>query len=242
MRALVIKELKNYFFSPIGYILITFFILCNSLILFFFETNYNFIKSNFIDLNSFFEISPWLLIIIIPSICMRSFSEEISKGTIEILITKPISIPKILLGKYFSVQFLIIICFFLCIPYFFLINNIITSDSSIDLGVLFFSFISLILLSSVFILISICVSLKVKTQFGIFIISFLICFFDYYLINVIAELFDNSFLYNFFNKIGIQMHYKNLSIGMIYFNDIIYFALNIFLFFLIGIKSLKKII
>ena len=242
MRTLIIKELKNYFYSPIGYILISFFLLCNSLILFFFETNYNFIKSNFIDLNSFFEISPWLLIIIIPSICMRSFSEEISKGTIEILITKPISISKILLGKYFSVQFLIIICFFLCIPYFFLINNIITSDSSIDLGVLFFSFISLILLSSVFILISICVSLKVKTQFGIFIISFLICFFDYYLINIISELIDNKFLYNFFNKIGIQMHYKNLSVGIINLNDIIYFILNIFLLILIGIKSIKKII
>ena len=173
---------------------------------------------------------------------MKSFSEEISKGTIEILITKPISIPKILLGKYFSVQFLIIICFFLCIPYFFLINNIITSDSSIDLGVLFFSFISLILLSSVFILISICVSLKVKTQFGIFIISFLICFFDYYLINIISELIDNKFLYNFFNKIGIQMHYKNLSVGIINLNDIIYFILNIFLLILIGIKSIKKTI
>ena len=173
---------------------------------------------------------------------MRSFSEEISKGTIEILITKPISIPKILLGKYFSVQFLIIICFFLCIPYFFLINNIITSDSSIDLGVLFFSFISLILLSSVFILISICVSLQVKTQFGIFIISFLICFFDYYLINIISELIDNKFLYNFFNKIGIQMHYKNLSLGIINLNDIIYFILNIFLLILIGIKSIKKTI
>ena len=242
MRTLIIKELKNYFYSPIGYILISFFLLCNSLILFFFETNYNFIKSNFIDLNSFFEISPWLLIIIIPSICMRSFSEEISNGTIEILITKPISIPKILLGKYFSVQFLIIICFFLCIPYFFLINNIITSDSIIDLGVLFFSFISLILLSSVFILISICVSLKVKTQFGIFIISFLICFFDYYLINIISELIDNKFLYNFFNKIGIQMHYKNLSVGIINLNDIIYFILNIFLLILIGIKSIKKTI
>ena len=242
MRTLIIKELKNYFYSPIGYILISFFLLCNSLILFFFETNYNFIKSNFIDLNSFFEISPWLLIIIIPSICMRSFSEEISNGTIEILITKPISIPKILLGKYFSVQFLIIICFFLCIPYFFLINNIITSDSIIDLGVLFFSFISLILLSSVFILISICVSLKVKTQFGIFIISFLICFFDYYLINIISELIDNKFLYNFFNKIGIQMHYKNLSFGIINLNDIIYFILNIFLLIIIGIKSIKKTI
>ena len=242
MRTLIIKELKNYFYSPIGYILISFFLLCNSLILFFFETNYNFIKSNFIDINSFFEISPWLLIIIIPSICMRTFSEETSNGTIEILITKPISLSKILLGKYISVQFLIIFCFLLCTPYFFVINNFLTSDSSIDFIVLFFSFISLILLSSVFILISICVSLKVKTQFGIFIISFLICFFDYYLINIISELIDNKFLYNFFNKIGIQMHYKNLSVGIINLNDIIYFILNIFLLILIGIKSIKKTI
>ena len=55
MRTLIIKELKSYFFSPVGHILIGFYLLINSLILIFFETNYNIIKSNFIDVNSFFE-------------------------------------------------------------------------------------------------------------------------------------------------------------------------------------------
>ena len=63
-----------------------------------------------------------------------------------------------------------------------------------------------------------------------------------YLINIISELIDNKFLYNFFNKIGIQMHYKNLSVGIINLNDIIYFILNIFLLIIIGIKSIKKTI
>ncbi len=241
MRTLIIKELKSYFFSPVGHILIGFYLLINSLILIFFETNYNIIKSNFIDVNSFFELSPWILLIIIPSICMRVFSEEISNGTIEVLITKPISLTKILLGKYLSIQFVIVFCFMLCTPYLLMANNLINSDSNIDLGVIFFAFISLILLSSVFILISICVSLRFKTQFSIFLVSFLICFIDYYLINLISEYSNNSSLYSFINNIGIQIHYHRLSIGIINLNDIAYFILNLFLFFLIGLKSMKKI-
>ena len=241
MRTLILKELKSYFFSPIVHIIIGFYLLINSFILLFFDTNYNIIKSNFIDINSFFELSPWILLIIIPSICMRTFSEEISNGTIEILITKPISLTKILLGKYLSIQFLIIFCFLLCTPYFLIANNLINSDSNIDLGVIFFAFISLILLSSVFILISICVSLRFKTQFSIFLVSFLICFIDYYLINLISEYSNNSSLYSFINNIGIQIHYHRLSIGIINLNGITYFVLNLFLFFFIGLKSMKNI-
>ena len=111
MKTIIKKELKNYFYSPIGYILISFYLLINSLVLFFFETNYNIIKSNFIDINSFFELSPWILLIIIPALCMRAFSEEISNGTIEILLTKPISLIKVLLSKYLSIQFNIILLF-----------------------------------------------------------------------------------------------------------------------------------
>tara|TARA_X000001036_G_C20391296_1_gene688831 strand:+ start:244 stop:765 length:522 start_codon:yes stop_codon:yes gene_type:complete len=172
---------------------------------------------------------------------MRTFSDEISNGTIEILITKPISLTKILLGKYLSIQFVLVFCFLLCTPYFLIVNNLINSDSNIDLGVMFFAFISLILLSGVFILISICVSLIFKTQFNIFLVSFLICFIDYYLINLISEYSNNSSLYSFINNIGIQIHYKRLSIGIINLNDVTYFALNLFLFFLIGLKLMKNI-
>lgn len=241
MRALIIKELKNFFLSPIGLILVSFYILTNSLILVYFETNYNLVKSNIIDINSFFELSPWILIIIIPSICMRTFSEEISSGTFEILITKPISIKKILLAKYLSVQLIIILCFLLCFPYFLFVNNLIDSDSSIDIGVIFFGFISLTLLSSVFIFICIYISLKFKSQFNILVISFLICLIDFYIINLISEYTNNISLYNFINNIGIKIHYQRLSLGIINIYDIGYFILNIFLFYFMGIKSLKKI-
>ncbi|MBK77725.1 MAG: hypothetical protein CMC88_01170 [Flavobacteriaceae bacterium] len=240
MRAIIIKELKSFFLSTIGLILICSYLLINSLILVFFETNYNLIKFNLIDLNSFFKLSPWILLFIIPSICMRNFSEEISNGTLEILITKPISLAKILLAKYFSVQFIIIFCFLLCIPYLLFVNNLISSKSNIDTGVIFFGFIALTLLSSVFILISTYVSLRFKSQFNVFLVSFLICFFDYYLINVISEYSSNSNLYNFINNIGIQIHYQRLSLGIINSYDISYFILNIFLFYLIGLKSIKK--
>ena len=241
MKTLIIKEFKNFFLSPIGFILVSFYLLINSLILVYFETNYNLVKSNFIDINSFFELSPWILIIIIPSICMRTFSEEISNRTFEILITKPISLKTILLAKYFSIQLIIILCFLLCFPYFLFVNDLIDSNSSLDIRVIFSGFISLTLLSSVFIFISIYISLKFKSQFNVFLISFLICLIDYYIINIISENVNNISLFNFINNIGIQTHYQRLSVGIINLNDITYFILNIFLFYCMGLKSLKKI-
>ena len=241
MRTLITKELKNFLLSPIGLILVSFYLLTNSLILVYFETTYSLVKTNLIDINSFFELSPWILLIIIPSICMRTFSEEISNGTFEILITKPVSLKTILLSKYFSTQLIIILCFLFCFPYFLFINDLIDSDSSLDIRVVFFGFISLILLSSVFIFISIYVSSKFKSQFNVFLISFLLCLFDYYIINIISEYIDNISLYNFINNIGVQIHYQRLSVGIINIYDITYFILNIILFYFLGLKSISKI-
>ena len=85
------------------------------------------------------------------------------------------------------------------------------------------------------------VSLKFKSQFNVFLISFLICLFDYYIINIISEYIDNISLYNFINNIGVQIHYQRLSVGVINIYDITYFILNIILFYFLGLKSISKI-
>ena len=100
MKSLLLREIKSFFGSPIGYLVIAIFLLLNGLFLWVFEGEYNILNSGFADLSPFFTISPWILIFLIPAVTMRSFSDEMKQGTLELLLTKPISIWEIVVGKY----------------------------------------------------------------------------------------------------------------------------------------------
>ena len=80
MLAIFKKELNTFFASPIGYLVIAVFLLVNGLFLWVFKGDFNILNAGFSDLTSFFYLSPWLFIFLIPAITMRSFSDEIKKS------------------------------------------------------------------------------------------------------------------------------------------------------------------
>jgi hypothetical protein len=91
MKAILFREIKTFFGSPIGYLVIAIFLLLNGLFLWVFEGDFNIANSGFADLNPFFTLAPWILIFLIPAVTMRSFSDEKKQGTIELLLTKPLT-------------------------------------------------------------------------------------------------------------------------------------------------------
>ncbi|MFY7810491.1 MAG: gliding motility-associated ABC transporter permease subunit GldF, partial [Flavobacterium sp.] len=91
MKALIYKELQIFFGSIMGYLVIIIFLILTGLNLWVFEGNFNIINSGFADLKPFFEFSPWIFMFLIPAITMKSFAEEIKQGTIELLLTKPLT-------------------------------------------------------------------------------------------------------------------------------------------------------
>lgn len=109
MKALLLREIKSFFGSPIGYLVIAIFLVLNGLFLWVFEGDFNIPNSGFADMSPFFKLSPWILIFLIPAVTMRSFSDEKKQGTIELLFTKPLSIWEIVNGKFFGALLLIII-------------------------------------------------------------------------------------------------------------------------------------
>ena len=109
------KEFNFYFKSLTAYLIIGSYLTINSLILWFFDTPYNFLNYEIVDINLFFEISPWLLIILVCSLSMGSFSEEVSSGTIELLITKPLNANEIFEGKFLGITFIFCVCIFMTI-------------------------------------------------------------------------------------------------------------------------------
>src|ERR1700741_1792387 len=98
MLSICKKQLRQFFSSLTGYIAIIVFLLVNGLMLFVFENNV--LDFGFATLDKFFELAPWILLLLIPAITMRSFADEFKGGTFEILQTKPLSRWQLVSGKY----------------------------------------------------------------------------------------------------------------------------------------------
>src|SRR5690606_14369596 len=109
MVTIIKREINSFFSSTIGYLVIAVFLVINGLFLWVFKGNFNILDSGFADLSPYFELAPWVLLFLIPAVCMRACSDEMKMGTMELLLTKPISLKEIVLGKYFGAGVLIII-------------------------------------------------------------------------------------------------------------------------------------
>ena len=109
MYAILKKEINTFFASPIGYLVIAVFLVLSGLFLWVFTGEFNILDNGYADLSSFFLLAPWILIFLVPAVTMRSFSEEKKQGTLELLLTKPISPLQIVLGKYFGAFILILL-------------------------------------------------------------------------------------------------------------------------------------
>ena len=117
------KELRQFFSSLTGYIAIIVFLLVNGLMLFVFDNNI--LDFGYATLDRFFELAPWVLLLLIPAITMRTFSDEFKTGTFELLQTKPLTAWQIVLGKYFGCLTVILIALLPTLVYFFIHTTII---------------------------------------------------------------------------------------------------------------------
>ena len=229
MLAIFKKELNTFFASPIGYLVIAVFLLVNGLFLWVFKGDFNILNAGFSDLTSFFYLSPWLFIFLIPAITMRSFSDEIKSGTIEILKTKPLSNWQIVLGKYIGNLLLIILALAPTLSYVYTINQLGNPTGNLDFGSTLGSYFGLIFLAAAFTAIGLLTSTLSNNQIVAFIIGIVLSFLMFYGFEAVAELhiFKNYAIQN----LGMKEHFKSISRGVIDTRDILYF-LSVTFFFL----------
>jgi ABC-2 type transport system permease protein len=231
MIAILKKEINSFFASPIGYLVIAIFLLLNGLFLWLFKGDNNILDYGFADLESFFVLAPWILIFLIPAVTMRSFSDEKKQGTIELLLTKPISIIKIVLGKYFGAFILILIALLPTLLYVYTVYQLGNPVGNLDIGSTLGSYFGLLFLIAAYTAIGVFTSTLSDNQIVAFISSVFICFIFYIGFDSIAE-FTAS---NFIEQLGINAHYKSMSRGVLDTRDIIYF-LSITIFFILLTK------
>lgn len=236
MFSILKKEINSFFSSPIGYLVIGFFLVINGLFLWFFKGENNILDYGFADLSSFFLLAPWILIFLIPAVTMRSFSDEKKQGTLELLLTKPINLLNIVLGKYLGAFILILMALLPTLLYAYSVYQLGSPVGNLDLGSTVGSYFGLLFLMAAYTAIGIFSSTLSDNQIVPFIISVAICFMFYIGFESLAE-FTSS---NFIEQLGMNAHYKSISRGVIDTRDIIYF-LSITTFFIILTKlNIKK--
>ncbi len=234
MLPILKKEFNSFFASPTAYLVMGIFLLINGLLLWVFNDGLNILNAGFADLNNFFYLVPWVLLFLIPAITMKTFADEFQSGTIEILITKPISIWSIVLGKFFAVLLLIMMAIIPTIVYIYSIYQLGNPPGNIDYGSTIASYVGILFLASSYASIGVFTSTLSKNQIVAFLLAFFISFIFYYGFDAMADLFESS---SYTVKLfGMNEHFKSMSIGVIDTRDILYF-LSITIFFLFITKQ-----
>jgi len=233
------KEFRQFFSSLTGYIAIIVFLLLNGLFLFVFPDT-NLLDFGYATLDKFFELAPWILLLLIPAITMRSFAEEFKSGTFEILQTKPLSQWQTVFGKYLGALLVVWIALLPTLVYVISIQQL-SAEGGIDMGATMGSYIGLFFLSAVFTAIGICCSSFTSNAVVAFITSGFACFLLYSGFNAISKIpaLQSGADY-YIEMLGIDFHYRSISRGVIDSRDIIYFLSVIGLFLAITHRNLVK--
>ncbi|MCF4102753.1 gliding motility-associated ABC transporter permease subunit GldF [Gillisia sp. M10.2A] len=223
MIAILKKEMYSFFSSPVGYLVIGIFLTISGLFLFVFNGAYNILDNGFADLSPFFNLAPWIFIFLIPAITMRSFSEEKRQGTMELLLTKPISTQHLVIGKFLGALLLSFIALLPSIIYIFTIYQLGAPTGNLDTGATMGSYIGLFLLAASYTAIGLFASSLSTNQITAFIISLFLCFLCFFAFEGLGnvQMLENS---NYgMEYLGMSYHYKSISRGVVDTRDLIYF-------------------
>jgi ABC-2 type transport system permease protein len=222
MWAVCKKEFRQFFSSLTGYITIFVFLLLTGLLLFVFPDS-NILDFGYASLEKFFDLAPWVLLLLIPATCMRSFADEFRSGSFEILQSRPLTSWQIVNGKYLAALAVVAIALLPTWTYFFSVQQL-SAGSGMDLGATAASYIGLFLLTAVFAAIALCCSSFTSNAVVSFIVSAFACFLLYTGFNALSHIstFPSGADY-YIDMIGIDFHYRNMSRGVIAIRDLTYF-------------------
>lgn len=192
--------------------------------------NANVLDSGYANIDSLFIIAPWVFLFLIPAITMRSFADEKKSGTIELLLTRPITDLQIILSKYFAGLLLVLFSLLPTLIYFYSVYKLGNPVGNIDTGGTWGSYIGLLFLGAGFVSIGIFASAITENQVVSFIIGLLLCFIMYIGFDFMGSFALFGKIDNVIIALGINHHYTSMSRGVIDTRDILYFLSMIAIF------------
>lgn len=238
IKVILKHELHGYFGTPVAYVLIVAFLLISGLFTFYIG---NFYESGQANLDAFFMWHPWLYLFLIPAISMRIWAEENKSGTIELLMTLPISVQDVILGKYFAAWCFAAVTLFFTFPIWITVNYL----GSPDNGTIFAGYISSLLMIGGFLAIGSCMSALTRNQVVAFVTSITICF--------LFSISGSPVILDFFSSIGLSQilldtissfsfltHFSEGTRGLLGLSNIIFFISMISLWLFVNFLIIKS--
>ncbi|WP_027125224.1 gliding motility-associated ABC transporter permease subunit GldF [Gelidibacter mesophilus] len=226
MFAILKKEINSFFASPIGYLVIALFLVLNGLFIWLFKGDFNILESGFADMTPFFLLAPWILVFLVPAVTMRSFSDEKKQGTLELLVTKPISHLQIVLGKYVGALLLIVFTLLPSLLYILALDDLKMDTNILDFGSIVGSYLGLFFLVAAYTAIGLFASTLSDNQIVAFIGAVFMCFFFYFGFEGLSGLSSLPL-----EQFGMEAHYNSISRGVLDTRDLLYF-ISISIFFI----------
>ena len=222
MFSIFVKEINSFFNSLIAYLVILMFLTFVGLYLWVLPES-SVLSFGYADIDPLFQYGPMAFLLLIPAITMRTFSEEKKDGTIELLLTRPLTDWQIILGKYFASFVLVLLSLLPTLVYYFSVYQLGNPVGNIDSAAVGSSYVGLGLLGATFCAIGIFASIITKNQVVAFMVCVIIC---YVLLDGIGRLATVNLWgqwASIFSILGMDYHYQSLSKGMIDSRDVIYF-------------------
>lgn len=226
------KEFNSFLNSLIAYLVIGIFLTGMGLLVWVFP-EFSVIEYGYADLNTLFTLAPYVFIFLIPAITMRSFAEEKKAGTVELLMTKPLTDWDIILGKFFACFLLVVVSLLPTLIYYFSVYALGDPVGNVDSAGVTGSYIGLLLLGGVFCSVGILASSITPNQIVAFITAAFLCFILFSGFDSMAGI--NLWLQHalFIKQLGVLYHYESMSKGLIDSRDVVYFFSTTFLMLLI---------
>jgi len=223
MIQIVAKEFNSFLNSLIAYVVIGVFLTGMGLLMWVFpETSV--LEYGYADMDTLFSLGPYVFIFLIPAITMRSFAEEKKSGTMELLLTKPLTDWDIILGKFLASFLLVLVALMPTLIYYFSIRALGNPEGNIDTSGVIGSYIGLVLLGGVFCSVGIVASSITSNQIIAFILAAFLCFIIFTGFESVAALNVWSSQALLIKQFGILYHYDALSKGLIDSRNLIYFV------------------
>jgi ABC-2 type transport system permease protein len=223
------KELNSFLNSLVGYLVISVFLLAVGLLIWVFP-EYSLLLYGYAGLESFFSLTPFLYIFLIPAITMRTFAEEKRLGTMELLLTRPLTNWQIIFGKYLATCALVAFSLLPTLLYYFSVYELGSPKGNIDSAAVVGSYLGLFLLGCVFCAVGIFASALTDNQIISFMVAVFLCFILYTGFSQIAAINLWSSYSFIINQLGIDFHYHSISKGLIDSRNLLYFLSVIFSF------------
>lgn len=224
MTAIFKKEFWSYFGNWSAWLIIGAFSLIGTLFLFFFENDSNIFDIGTASLQSYFVLVPWLLMFIIPAISMKTLAEEQQSGTLNWLFSQPVKISEIILGKFFAVWLVGILCLVPSLIYLYTVYTLGVPAGNIDLGATFGSYFGLMILTAAFSAVGILASSLSQNQIMAYLLGVFMCFIFYFGIEQLASYKLLGGADYVLSNLGFYKHFLAFTRGLIDTRDVFYFA------------------